>query len=170
MKAVLAIGIGVHRTPLRLGERAGWRLPSRGLLCVLAASGFEAHLLGEGGEQARLPFALAGDRPDGAVGRQVEQGPQLHEPVEAVEAQCVLVPAGTEGGGEVTIAGAVDLLDPGSQPGETFLAFVAGELPPPGSRCGAIGVAVSTVRVARPRCGFGEAGDQGGDLLVKAVE
>ena len=82
----------------------------------------------------------------------------------------MLVPAGAEGGGEVTIAGAVDLLDPGSQPGEALLAFVAGELPPLGSRCGAIGVVVSTVGVAGLRRGFGEAGDQGGDLLVKAVE
>jgi hypothetical protein len=51
-----------------------------------------------------------------------------------------------------------------------LLAFVAGELPPPGNRCGVIGVDVSTVGVAAFGREVGEAGGDGGDLLVKAVE
>ena len=99
---------------------------------MLAAGGFEVHLFGESGEKPGLPFGLAGDGRGGAVGGKVEERPEFHEPVQAVETEWVLVPAGAEGGGEVAEAGAVDLLDPGSQPGKSLFTFVAGELPPPG--------------------------------------
>ena len=46
----------------------------------------------------------------------------------------MLVPAGAEGGGEVAVAGAVDLLDPGAEAGQGFLAFGPVEFPPPWRR------------------------------------
>ena len=61
---------------------------------------------------------------------EVEGRPEFHQPVQAVEAEGVLVPAGAEGGGEVAVAGAVDLLDPGAQPVEGLVAFGSVEFPP----------------------------------------
>ena len=49
------------------------RLGGWWLLGVLAAGGFEVHLLGEGREQAGLPFGLAGDGAGSAVGGEVEE-------------------------------------------------------------------------------------------------
>jgi len=81
----------------------------------------------------------------------------------------VLVPAGAEGG-EVPEAGAVDLLDPGSQPGESLFTFVAVELPPPGRWRWLIRVIVTTIPARAGRREFGELGRESGDLLVEAIE
>jgi hypothetical protein len=51
----------------------GRALPAVAWLGVLAAVGFEVELFGEGGEQAGLPFGLAGDGAGGAVGVEVEE-------------------------------------------------------------------------------------------------
>jgi hypothetical protein len=48
------------------------------------------------------------------------------------------LPAGTEGGSQVAIAGAVDLLDPGADPGQRFAALVDWELPPLRHRVGGV--------------------------------
>ena len=80
----------------------------------------------------------------------------------------MLVPAGAEGGGEVAVAGAVDLLDPGAEPGQGFLAFASVELPPAGGRDGLVSSSLSASPPAVRHCG--EPGGQGGDLLVEAVE
>ena len=90
MKAVLAKSIGAHSgthgdrsgRPVRHLVRSGglpccaWTLVARGSLAVrarlegpsgsgrlgvLAAGGFEVELFGEGGEEAGLPFGLAGE-------------------------------------------------------------------------------------------------------------
>ena len=110
------------------------RMPVGGRLGVLAAGGFEVELFGEGGEEPGLPFGLAGEGGWLAFGGEVEDGPEFHEPVESVEAEQVLVPARAEGGGEMAVAGAVDLLDPGAEPAQGFLAFGSVEFPPPRSR------------------------------------
>jgi len=82
----------------------------------------------------------------------------------------VLVPAGTECGREVTIAGAVDLIDPGSQPGEALLAFVAGELPLPGCWRWLVGAVLAVLPGGAGRDEVGELGCESDDLLVEAVE
>src|SRR5216684_7387290 len=137
-------------------------------LGVLAAGGFEVHLLGEGGEQAGLPFGLAGEERCASFAGEVEDGPEFHEPVEPVQAQQVLFPAGSEGGGEVPVAGPVDLLDPGTQPHAGFLTVRAAEFPPPRGGHGLVRLAVLVDaldgRHAR------ELGGEGGDLLVETVE
>ena len=66
----------------------------RGCPRVLAAGGFDVHLLGEGGQQPGLPFGLAGEDGCAACAGEVEDGPKFHEPVEPVEAERVLFPAG----------------------------------------------------------------------------
>ncbi len=82
----------------------------------------------------------------------------------------MLVPAGAEGGGEVAEAGAVDLLDPGSEAGESLFTFVAGELPPSGRWRWLIGVIVTTIPARAGRREFDELGRQSRHLLVEAVE
>ena len=80
----------------------------------------------------------------------------------------MLFPAGAEGGGEVAVAGAVDLFDPGAQPVDGFVAFLAVELPPLGDR----GWPVPFVRLFAV-AGGGQAGEPGGErgyLLVEPVE
>jgi hypothetical protein len=60
-----------------------------------AGSGwFRVHLFGEGGQEPGLPFCLAGLDWRFAVVGEVEGGPLFHQPVEPVQAQRVLVPAG----------------------------------------------------------------------------
>ena len=60
------------------------------------------------------------------LGLQVEDGPQLGQDVQAVQAQVVGGPAGAQGGGQVAVAGLVDLLDPGAQPGDGLVAVARG--------------------------------------------
>ena len=91
------------------------------------------------------------------------QRPQFHEPVQAVEARRVLIPAGTECGGEVAEARAVYLLDPGAQPGEGLGALVAGELPPAGRWRWLIGAIRTVFLIAADRCEVGETGHEGCD-------
>ena len=64
-------------------------------------------------------------------------------------------PAGAEGGGEVAVAGPVDLLHPGAQPGDGFGPVVGRELPPARGRVGLVAVGVvaagsGPVRAVRP--------------------
>ena len=79
------------------------------------------------------------------------------------------LPARGEGGGEVAVAGAVDLLDPGVQPGDGFLAVGGRELPPRGRRARAVAVGVGVV-VGGGGGGWslGELG-QGGLVLAQGV-
>ena len=97
---------------------------------MAAAGGFSHQLGGQGGQDAGLVFGLGRQRPRGAFGLEVEDGPQVGEDVQAVQAQVVRAPAGSEGGGQVAVAGAVDLLDPGVQAGDGFLPVGGCELPP----------------------------------------
>jgi hypothetical protein len=93
---------------------------------------------------------------------EVKRRPQLAEDVEAVQAQVVSGPARTQGGGQVAVAGAVDLLDPGLQPDDGFVAVGGREFPPRRGR-----VWVVTVRVGAVE---GEVGGQVGDLPVQGLE
>ena len=97
---------------------------------VAAAAGLVGHLLGRGGQQAGLPFALGGEDAGGAARAEVEHGPQLAEPVEEVQAQGVLLPARQQRGGDLPVAGPVDLIDPGAESAEGGVAFRPGDLPP----------------------------------------
>ena len=95
-------------------------------------------------------------------GLQVQDGPQAGQDVQAVQAQVVGGPAGAEGGGQVPVAGPVDLLDPGLQPGDRFLAFGGGELPPWRRRVRVVAAGMGV--------GRGELGGQVGDLPVQGLE
>jgi hypothetical protein len=95
---------------------------------MLAAGGFDAHLLGEGWEKAGLPFGLAGEDRCAADWAEVERGPEFHEPVESVEAKRVLIPARAESCGQVAVARPIDLLDPCAEACEGVFAFVSVKL------------------------------------------
>src|SRR6266702_5690094 len=71
--------------------------------------------------------------------------------------------AGGEGGGQVAVAGAVDLLDPGLEAGDGFGPVGGRELPPRRRREGAV-----AVRVGVGRRGVGEL-FQGGLVLAEGV-
>ena len=96
-------------------------------------------------------------------GLEVEHRPQVGQDVQAVQAQVVRAPAGAEGGGQVPVAGLVDLLHPGVQPGDGFLAVGGRELPPRWRRAGTV-----SVRVGVGGSGLGELG-QGGRVLAQGV-
>ena len=128
----------------------------------MAAAGRFGHQLGgQGGQDACLVFGLCGQHPRGAFGLEVEHRPQVGQDVQAVEAQVVGGPAGGEGGGQVTVAGAVDLLHPGVQPGDGFAAVGGREFPPRRWRAGTVAVLVGGR-------GLGELG-QGGLVLAERV-
>ena len=93
------------------------------------------------------------------LGLEVEDRPQAGQDVQAVQAQVVGGPAGGDGGGQVAVAGAVDLLDPGVQAGDGFVAFGGRELPPCRGRVGVVAAGVG-----------GELGGQVGDLPVQGLE
>jgi len=93
---------------------------------VAAGVGLGAELGGQGGQDAGLVFGLSGDQAGTAGGLQVQHRPQLGQDVQAVQAQVVGGPAGAQAGGQVSVSGPVDLLDPGPQPGEGFLPVVGG--------------------------------------------
>ena len=116
-------------------------------------------MCGEGGQDAGLVFGLGGQQPGGAGGLEVQDGPQAGQDVQAVQAQIVGGPAGADLGGQVAVAGAVDLLDPGLQAGDGFLAFGGREFPPGRSRVGLVSAGVG-----------GELGGQFGDLPVERFE
>ena len=80
----------------------------------------------------------------------------------------MLVPAGPEGGGEVAVAGTVDLLDPGSEAAQGFLAFGLVEFPPP--RCGDRLVLLAAGIVAFGCRDGSEPGSQSANLLVEAIK
>ena len=71
-------------------------------------------------------------------------------------------PARTQGVGQVAVAGPVDLLDPGPQPGEGFGAVGGREFPPGRGRVGLVPAGVGVAR--------GELGDQAGELGELAGE
>ena len=91
-------------------------------------------------------------------GLEVEHGPQVGQDVQAVQAQVVGGPAGAEGGGQVAVAGLVDLLDPGAEPGDGLLAVAGGEFPPGGRRAGLVAAGILTGGGVG-----GQAGEQGGE-------
>jgi hypothetical protein len=97
---------------------------------VAATAGFGGELVGDGGEEPGLPFGLAGEGGAGALVGEVEHGPEFGQPVQGVEAEGVLVPALPQATGEVAVAGAVDLVDPGAQGGDGGFAGFALEVPP----------------------------------------
>ena len=72
-------------------------------------------------------------------------------------------PARAEGGGQVAVAGPVDLLDPGAQPGDGFGSCVGREVAPLRRGVGVICVGVGAVR-------GGELGEDGGVLVQGAAE
>ena len=111
---------------------------------MAAVGGLEPELAGEGGQDAGLVFGLGGQQRGGAAGLEVEGGPQLGQDVQGVQAQVVGGPAGAEGGGQVAVAGLVDLLDPAAEPGDWFLAVVGGEFPPGGRRAGLVAAGILT--------------------------
>ena len=57
-----------------------------------------------------------------AGGLEVQDRPQAGGDVQGVQAQVVGGPAGAEGGGQVAVAGPVDLVHPGAQPGDRLAA------------------------------------------------
>ena len=122
---------------------------------MAAAGGLGHQLGGEGGQDAGLVFGLSRQQPGVTAGLQVEDRPEAGQDVQAVQAQVVGGPAGADRVGQVAVAGAVDLLDPGMQAGDGFVAFGGRELPP---RWG-------WVRVVAAEVG-GELGGQVGDLPV----
>jgi hypothetical protein len=87
---------------------------------VTAALGFGLELIGQGGQDADLVFGLGGQQDRGPQGLQVQDRPQGGRDVQRVQAQVVRFPARAERGGQVAVAGPVDLLDPGAQPGDGF--------------------------------------------------
>jgi hypothetical protein len=107
---------------------------------VAAAGGLGDQLGGQGGQDAGLAFGLGRQDPEGAFGLEVEDGPQVGQDVQAVWAQVVRPPAGGEGGGQLAVAGPVDLLDPGVQPGDGFGPVGGRELPPGRRRARAVAV------------------------------
>ncbi len=109
---------------------------------MAAAGGFGHQLGGQSGQDAGLVFGLRRQRPRSAFRLQVEHRPQIRQDVQAVQAQVMRAPAGGEGGGQVAVAGAVDLLDPGAQPGDGLLAFGGREFPPGRRRAGTVAVRV----------------------------
>ena len=120
---------------------------------MAAAPGFGLELAGQGGQDAGLVFGLGRQRPRGAFGLEVEDGPQVGQDVQAVQAQIVRAPARGEGGGQVAVAGPVDLLDPGVEPGDGFGPVGGRELPPRRRRLRVVAVRVcvgvkETVRVS----------------------
>ena len=109
---------------------------------VGAAGGLGHQLGGQGGQDAGLVLGLGRQQAGGPVGLEVQDRPQGRRDVQGVQAQVVGFPARGEGGGQVAVAGAVDLLDPGAEPGQGFGA-VGGREPPPGrGRVGLVAVSV----------------------------
>jgi hypothetical protein len=79
---------------------------------------------------------------------------------QGVQAQVVGGPARAEGGGQVAVAGPVDLLDPGAQPGDRFLPCVRAELPPARGRVRLVSAGILLGEVGAGA--GGQAGEQAG--------
>lgn len=168
---------GWWESPARVRTRAAFGSP-RGCrravlgwwsLGVLTTGGFEVHLLRQGRHEPGLPFGLAGQRRDAAFGWQVENGPQLHEPVQPIQAQRMLLPARAERSGEVPVARPVDLLHPGAQPRQCLIPCRSSEFPPARNRHGPVGVILPVTAAA----GIGYGRDprrERGDLLIETIE
>ena len=107
-----------------------WDMAPAGAWPVLAASRLAGHLVGGCGQEAGVPFGLGGEGTAVAFGGEVKQGPQFAEPVEGEKARGVVFPAGGEDGGELAVAGPVDVLDPAPQPVYGRILFGAVEFPP----------------------------------------
>src|ERR1022692_2817596 len=150
------------------GGAAGWWLAGGCAGGVLAAGGVGGHLVGGCGQQAGLPLALGGQDAGGAVRVEVQDGPELAEPVQGVQAQGMVFPAGREDGGELAVAGLVDLADPGAEPVQRGVAFWPGELPPSWRRDRQ--VASRVLGVVAVAGDVGEMPGEGGDLLVEPVQ
>ena len=124
------------------------------------------HAVGElvegfGVAEVGLAVGLGGQQDRGPHGLQVQDGPQAGRDVQRVQAQVVRFPARAERGGQVAVAGPVNLLDPGAQAGDGFGSSVGREVPPLWRRFGVVGVGVGVVEG-----GGGELGE-GGCVLVQ---
>ena len=157
--ALAGVGEGLAQGGVGHGALQGWPGAVDAVAGVAAGGGLGHQLGGEGGQDAGLVFGLGGQQPGGAPGLEVQDGPQAGQDVQAVQAQVVGGPAGADGGGQVTVAGQVDLLDPGVQAGDGFVAFGGGEFPPGRGRVGVVAAGVG-----------GELGGQVGDLPVQGLE
>ena len=115
---------------------------------MTAALGFGLELVGQGGQDAGLVFGLGGQQDRGPQRLQVQDRPQAGRDVQHVQAQVMRLPARAERGGQVAVAGPVDLLDPGAQPGDGFGSCVGREVPPLRRRFGVVAVGVGAVRGA----------------------
>jgi hypothetical protein len=72
-------------------------------------------------------------------------------------------PAGAEGGGQVAVAGPVNLVHPGPQPGDRFLPVLRAELPPARRRVRLVRAGILVGRVGAGAGGqSGEQAGQGG--------
>jgi hypothetical protein len=132
---------------------------------VTAALGFGLELVSQGGQDAGLVFGLGGQQDRGPHGLLVQDRPEAGRDVQGVQAQVVRFPARAEGGGQVAVAGPVDLLDPGAQPGDGFGSCVGQQVPPLRCRFGLVAVGVGGVDG-----GGGELGEGGGVFVQGAVE
>ena len=160
-----AIGQGLAEPRAGHGVLQGWPPAGAGLRGWPQRVGLGAELVGQGGQDAGLVFGLGGDQGGAAGGLQVQHRPQLGCDVQPVQAQVVGGPAGAEAGGQVPVAGPVDLLDPGPQPGDGFRPVGGRQLPP--RRCW-LGAVTVGVRVGLAGCG--ELGERGSVLLYDVAE
>lgn len=103
-------------------------------------------------------------------GAEVENRPEFTEPVENVQAQGMLLPAGREHGSEPAVARLVDMADPGTQAIDRQLAFQVIDLPPWRRQDRLVAVAGGVVVVLAGACEQGELVSQGCDVAVEPVE
>jgi hypothetical protein len=130
-----------------------------------AAGGLGHQLGGQGGQDPGLIFGLGRQQTGGPFGLEVQHRPQGGRDVQGVQAQVVGLPARGQGGGQVAVAGPVDLLDPGAEPGQGFGAAGGREFPPRRGRVGL--VAVGFVGLLGRQAGeFGELGGEGGEVAA----
>ena len=165
-RRVLWFVAAVHGSlpPGRAGRAALW--PQR-VVSIMSCSAMAGTIRAWNSAWAET---TAGVRP----GCRYSTRPQLGEQVEPVQAQRVLFPAWSEGGGELPVAGPVHLGDPAAEPVQRVLAVLAVQLPPPRRRHWPVAVPVLGVRIrvagraAEAGEQFRELGQLPGGLLVVA--
>src|SRR5712692_9706513 len=107
-------------------------------LRVDATAGLSCELVGRRHQPSRLPFRLARDHSRAPLAREVQHRPQFAEPVQEIQAEVVLFPAGPQRAREVAIARPEHGVGPVPQPGDRLSALIAFELPPPRRRDGPV--------------------------------